>query len=378
MPPLAVDVLLTLLSLGLILLAAELFTNAVEWLGHKLKLAEGAVGSVLAAVGTALPETIIPIVAIVKDAQAHTLHTPESQAQAVGLGAIIGAPFMLGTLAFSLVGITYFIARRGSKRQDEFSVATEVFKSDAEFFMTAFTLAAGYGLLHYYVPATPDWIGYVLAASMVVLYGLYFRKIVTAGGVSEDADELRSLYILRSFAGPQTEPQKRWIYIQLGVSLCLMFAGAHMFVGHLSPLATALGIPSLVLALLIVPVATELPEKFNSVLWVSRGKDTLALGNISGALVFQSTFPVTLGLLFLDWRFSILHPALLGAVLGLLGALIVYVGLRRTGKVQPGLLVAAGGLYIVYLLLITAHLTGLIKLDVPQTMGALHHAAAAP
>ena len=48
-----------LLSLALafvvILAGAELFTNGIEWFGLKLGLAEGAVGSVLAAVGTALP-----------------------------------------------------------------------------------------------------------------------------------------------------------------------------------------------------------------------------------------------------------------------------------------------------------------------------------
>ena len=44
----------------IILLGAELFTNGIEWFGHRLNLAEGAVGSVLAAVATAMPETLIP------------------------------------------------------------------------------------------------------------------------------------------------------------------------------------------------------------------------------------------------------------------------------------------------------------------------------
>jgi cation:H+ antiporter len=375
---LVVDVLLTLFSLGLILLAAELFTNAVEWLGYKLKLAEGAVGSVLAAVGTALPETIIPVVAIIKDARAHTLFTPQSEAQAVGLGAIIGAPFMLGTLAFALVGGTYLLCKRGSRKHDEFNVATEIFKSDAEFFMIAFSMAAAFGVLRYYWPAMPRSMDWALGVTMIVLYFLYLGKIMKQGEVSHGKAELHPLYVVRAFWGPHREPGKRWIILQLFFSLCIMFAGAHMFVEHLQPLALAMGVPALILALLIVPVATELPEKFNSVLWVRRGKDTLALGNISGALVFQSTFPVTLGLFFLDWSFSPTHPALISAIFGLIGALIVYIGLKRTGKVQPKLLVAAGGLYIVYLLLITAHMTGLIQLDVPEAIGVHHHASAAP
>jgi cation:H+ antiporter len=372
MSPLTIDALETLLSLGLILLAAELFTNAVEWLGYKFKLAEGAVGSVLAAVGTALPETIIPIVAIVKDAQAHTLFTPESQAQAVSMGAIIGAPFMLGTLALALVGITFLLTRRGPNRPDEFTADGKVMRSDAEFFMMAFTVAAGIGVLRFFFPAIPRMVDWVLGAGLIVLYFYYLGQTFrnSEGGNESAAHELHPLYIVRSFLGPRKEPQLRWVWAQLLLALGLMFAGAHLFVEHLSPLALALHVPPLILALLIVPVATELPEKFNSVLWVRRGKDTLALGNISGALVFQSTFPVTLGLFFLDWRFSPYDPALISAVLGLLGVLMVYLGLRRTGKVQPRLLVAAGLLYLFYLLLIVLHQNNVIKLDVGAAAAA--------
>src|SRR4026207_2451504 len=88
-------------ALVVILLAAELFTNGIEWFGHKLNLAEGAVGSVLAAVGTALPETMIPLIAILL---AGTRADSES-GHAIGVGAILGAPFMLSTLAMFVTGL---------------------------------------------------------------------------------------------------------------------------------------------------------------------------------------------------------------------------------------------------------------------------------
>src|SRR5438034_1359613 len=87
--PRAVDWFELAVSLVLILLAAELFTNGIEWVGETLGLSEGAVGSVLAAVGTALPETLLPLVAI---AIGHP------QGEEIGIGAILGAPFMLSTL----------------------------------------------------------------------------------------------------------------------------------------------------------------------------------------------------------------------------------------------------------------------------------------
>ena len=51
------------ISLITIVLSCILFTNAIEFLGNKLKLGNSATGSILAVFGTGLPETIVPIVA---------------------------------------------------------------------------------------------------------------------------------------------------------------------------------------------------------------------------------------------------------------------------------------------------------------------------
>ncbi len=111
------DIVLLIGSLAIILVAAELFTNGIEWLGHKLKLAEGAVGSVLAAVATAMPETLIPVIAILGPVIVGG--TASESAQAVGVGAILGAPFMLSTLAMFVTGIAIVIfARRGRRTTD--------------------------------------------------------------------------------------------------------------------------------------------------------------------------------------------------------------------------------------------------------------------
>ncbi len=49
------------ISLIIILIASEIFTNALEHLGERLKISEGVTGSLFAAIGTALPETMVPI-----------------------------------------------------------------------------------------------------------------------------------------------------------------------------------------------------------------------------------------------------------------------------------------------------------------------------
>ncbi len=63
-------------------------------------------------------------------------------------------------------------------------------------------------------------------------------------------------------------------------------------------LAHEFNVDPVLLALVIAPIATELPEKFNSIIWVRGGKDTLAMGNITGAMVFQSTIPTVVALVF--------------------------------------------------------------------------------
>src|SRR6187431_22874 len=96
------DVVLLVVALAIILLGAELFTNGIEWFGHRLNLAEGAVGSVLAAVATAMPETLIPVIAIVGPA---IFGGDPETSHAIGTGAILGAPFMLSTLAMFVTGV---------------------------------------------------------------------------------------------------------------------------------------------------------------------------------------------------------------------------------------------------------------------------------
>src|SRR5262249_35665089 len=102
----------------------------------------------------------------------------------------------------------------------------------------------------------------------------------------------------------------------------------------------------LVFALLEAPVATELPETFNAgVIWARRGtKDTLAVGNITGALVFQAVFPVAIGLILTPWHLTsdslVAALAAFAAAAFLLGSLVV------RNRLTARLLMLQGVLYV--------------------------------
>ena len=155
------DWVLLVVALLVILAGAELFTNGVEWVGEGFGLSEGAVGSVLAAIGTALPETILPLIAV--------LFGAEAGAQ-IGVGAILGSPFMLSTLAMCLLGASILAYARAGRRPRRIAADPGGAILDLGVFMTLYSLAVVAGVLH--VKAVD--VG--LAVVLVGAYGWYVRR----------------------------------------------------------------------------------------------------------------------------------------------------------------------------------------------------------
>lgn len=317
-----------LISMALILLAAELFTNSVEWLGKKLNLGEGAVGSILAAIGTAMPETIIPIIAI--------LFGGGKAGDEVGIGAILGAPFMLSTVAFALIGITVIIYAARGTRSRSILVNSEILQRDLGYFLVVYTIAVGTAFL----PSQTLHMG--VAIALLAVYGLYvWQTLQRDSALGGDIPPLH-------FHRRSESPHAALVIGQFAVALLVMIFGARVFVSNLEAVAYAANISTLVLALLLAPLATELPEKFNSVLWIRRGKDTLALGNVSGAMVFQSCIPVAVGLGFTEWQLE--PPAMLSAMLSLTSTAVVYTSLRMFKDLRPTVLLLGGLFYLIFVI----------------------------
>ena len=148
------------------------------------------------------------------------------------------------------------------------------------------------------------------------------------------------------------EPGMAIVIAQVVLALGLIIVGAQVFVGAVEHLSTVIGLDPTILALIIAPIATELPEKFNSVLWVRNGKDTLAMGNITGAMVFQSCLPTVLGLLFTTWTFtpdSAIHFASAGVAF--VATILIFGGMILRGRLTAWALLIGGPLYLVYIYL---------------------------
>ena len=326
------------LMLVVIVVAAEIFTNALEHLGERLKISEGVTGSLFAAVGTALPETSVPLLALLAGTS-----NPQTNAE-IGVGAILGAPLMLGTLSISLMAFAVW-AKRGPK--GSFHAEKTGLTRDLNFFLMAF----GFAAVALYIPHTQTAVRAGIAFCMVLTYFIYILLTIRASRALVDeghATAAEGSMMLCRLGLPCSIPV---IIAQLAVGLVLLIAGAKGFIHGVEEASRVMGVSALLLSLLIIPIATELPEKVNSFLWVRRGKDTLAFGNITGAMVFQGTLLPAIGIMLTPWEPRV--EVLAGIVITLLAAVWLRWRIAR-GGLKVWHLWINGLLYLVYLVIALA------------------------
>jgi cation:H+ antiporter len=207
------------------------------------------------------------------------------------------------------------------------------------YFLVLFAAAAGAGIV-----ALPTYVKVLVAIVLVAAYAFYVWRTIVKGGeaLGEVPDNL-TLWPESSWGRAPT-----WaVVVQLLLTLVVMGAGAHFFVRGVEGASESLGIPAGLISLVLAPLATELPEKFNSVIWLRVDKDTLAVGNITGAMVFQSTLPVALGLAFTRWELGFINA--LSAGMALASGVVFLVFLLRKGPIKAYYLLGAGTLYVAFL-----------------------------
>ena len=310
-----------LLLLGcavVIYLACEWFVNAIEWLGVTLQVGHVAVGSILAAVGTALPESLVTLVAIVSGAD---------QGKDLGVGAALGGPLVVGTVAYAVTGLMLLRHNPGPIT----GVDTRRLSKDQTWFLVVFAATFLLGLVTF---SAKSWFGWALFAA----YGLYFWKEMGDDGDAASHEGLEPLKLQ-----PRSERPSSWaLWVQTLGALAVIFVATQIFVDQLEWAGPALGLPATVVALLLSPLATELPETLNAIIWVRQGKTQLALANIAGAMMIQSTVPGGIGLLMTPWRYD--APLTIAAVATMVSVLYV-LWLMRTHRATAGRLALTGLCY---------------------------------
>ena len=318
------SLLILLVSTAAIFFCCEAFTNGVEWLGVRLKLGQTATGTILAALGTALPEGVVTLVA--------TAFADNPAQQSIGIGAAMGGPLVLATIAYAVVGGALLANRRAPHLSTE---DRRRLSGNQIAFLGIFAIKLGIGLVAF---AWKPWLGCFFLAA----YALYLRAEFQHSGEVHEG-ELHPLKIRRRAANPHLG----WILLQCFGAAAIIFAASHFFVTELDQLAPALGIEPQLMALFVSPVATELPEILNAVIWVRQGKQKLALANISGAMMIQATIPTSFGDFFTPWM---LDRALQFSGLATAAAILYLIFLFRRDRVQPMAMAQVGWAFVAFVM----------------------------
>lgn len=317
---------LLFVSAAAIYASCEFFVNGVEWAGQRFSISRNAVGTVLAAFGTALPESVITFVAVVfgdNDAQ-----------REIGVGAALGGPLVLATVAYAAVGFVFLKTRNKQSGALLVNVDTRKLSHDQRWFVAIFIVKVLAGLVAFALKA---WLGVAFLAA----YGVYIWTELRGDGTGDVHPELEPLKLRPASPRPGTT----WVLVQTVGALVVIFASSRVFVHQLDVIGPLLGIRPQLVALLLSPIATELPEIMNAVIWVRQGKVSLALGNISGAMMIQATVPSALGLFFTPWM---LETPLIWAAIVTLVAIIGLDMLLRRHALTPGRLALFGWFYVVF------------------------------
>jgi cation:H+ antiporter len=318
-------VILFLGSAAAIYFACEFFVNGVEWLGRKLGVGETATGTILAAFGTALPESAVTFVAVV--------FGRDTAQKDIGVGAALGGPMVLATISYAVVGFAMWWNRnRLGRTTPIIECDSKRLRRDQAWFLSIFMIKIALGLLAFsYKP----WLGALFLAA----YAVYLlRELRGAQVMSEEMLEPLKLR-------PRGDPGLLWPLLQTSLALGAIAIASKVFVGQLETIGIWAGLSPQLVALLLSPVATELPETMNALIWVRQGKERLALANISGAMMIQATVPTAFGLFFTSWIFS--RELIVSGVITML-AVAVLLALFSKPTVNARWLMPLAGLYAVF------------------------------
>jgi cation:H+ antiporter len=314
-----------LLAILVIYYSCELFVNGIEWVGKKFNVSECAIGTVLAAFGTALPESVVTFVAVF-------FHSTKEHKE-IGIGAALGGPLVLGTVAYAVVGLCIILFCQKREMGMKIDIDSKKLSSDQLWFAFIFIFKV---LLGFLVFSVKPLIGFCFLAA----YGLYFYKEMNTeccpSGI--DTQPLK-------FQPHKAEPETRWVIIQTLLALALIFVSSQLFVNDLELISSRWSFSPVIVSLLFSPIATELPEILNAVIWVRQGKEMLALGNISGAMMIQATVPSALGLFFTPWLFD--RYLTMAAAVTFASIMYLFLTLKQK-RLSPVRLLVAAGFYVVF------------------------------
>lgn len=324
------DLFILLAGLILIVRGGDLFVSAAVRTAAFLRLPRVVIGSTLVSLTTTMPEVVVSVTAGLRG---------ESD---LALGNAVGS--CICNLAL-ILGVTALIK--------QVAVHPRVLRVP----LTAMVIVAVVTFVMTLDLALVRWQGLVLLAGGMGYFAWDFARNWRARVPAE----LREAAAIQRDVVEAGAPRLPWFHtgpgtaVQFAGAAVLVIIGSRLLVDGATSVASALGIPTIVIGLTLVSVGTSLPELVTAVTSARKAVSDLAVGNLLGANIANLTLVVGVAASIHDVGMSRVtqlfnFPALL-IIMGLLTWMLVKEPrlTRREGKV----LLSCYGVYLLALVGLT-------------------------
>lgn len=289
-------ILFLLLSILVVFVSALLFVNSIEFLGSRYNIGGSFVGTILSPVVTSLPELIVLLIAI--------FGLGGISGSSIAVGTIFGQPFMASSLSYGLIGLAALIGYSVKSREHNFLEVSKTLVIPFIFVTILFPLTLIPSLIGI------DILRYLFGIFFLVAY-IGYVTLMYRRKTSEPIENASEPYIC-VICPPRTAGG----FIQLAISVAVLYFGADLLVRLVNQIAIASGFSLMGLAIILVPAATAVPETSSALIWAFRGKDTLSIGSLVGEKVLYTTLFPGLGLMLTTWVLDIhVYLAVLGTTI---------------------------------------------------------------
>ena len=304
------NLFLLIFGLALLILGAELIIRGSVSFGRKLRVSLFAIGVVIVAGGTSLPELASSINAVVSN-------HPD-----LAVGAVIGSNIANLILVMAATSFLIPISKINQNQINQawINIGLAVILITMSFLIIPFNFI--YGIL-----------------AIGLLFLIMYIQVKQGSLDVSDVEEKRDYSLILSI-----------IFIVLGI--ILLIYGSDLFVDSAINIATQLNIPEAIIGISLVAFGTSLPELVVGILSAIRRKVDFALGNVLGSNIYN-----VLGVLGVSSFFGNFNvPTVIGSadLLFMLFVTVMILGfmffLKRIGRTygSVGLILYVGYIFYIY------------------------------
>ena len=308
--------LLLVASVAAVFLSSLLFVNAIEYASHIMKWSHSFTGAIVAPLFTSIPESIIFIVAVF-------IRRGVSGSE-IGLGLIFGEPFMISSIAYFLIFVSILISAFAAGRRLTGMPVERALRIPFLFVLLLFPLTLLPGIFHSVL------LRYATGAFFLVLSVVYVNSVRKQVSFEPSGEPDRPYF--KMFG-----KSDGLVLLQLALSAVLLYFGAELMVSAISAISAASGISALAVSILIIPLATAIPETLSAMVWAFRGKNSLAIGSVVGEKVLYATFYPGVAMFLVPWNLDIQVYVSVFATTAVSLAMFAFI---RKGRMSPYALLA--------------------------------------